>query len=136
MNKEPYSPLVEAIELFVIKEKRQLFLTLCAQPKRRGGAMWELLHDPRNFDLEVIDPPPDRERSHEAIRRRLKSLGCNDSCWSFSVQEERHERRVDLRAALSAIADTDTLLFCPESKAGFYEGHEGWRYILRRPAKL
>lgn len=123
---------MEVINLFVQKERRGRFIELLSKPKRYNDGLMDLLHDPRYFDKRVITEISSNENSIEMIYERLKKLGFRKEC--FVVSDDISDidgKMLSTLEALKAICyNTDSMLFCPVSKIGYYEGHEGWRYIL------
>ncbi len=132
MNNEHATAILEMVNLFVQKERRARFIELFSKPKRYSDALWDLLHDPRYFDKKVIIEVPNTANTVELIYERLKKLGFKNNCFVFSCMSEFDGKFISTSKALEDICfNTDSMLFCPISKTGYYEGHEGWRYILK-----
>lgn len=132
MNNQNLSITEEIINLFVHKERRGRFTELFSKPKRHSDGLWDLLHDPRYFDEKVITKIPATEYTPELIFARLKKLGFQSKCYVISHRfDDLAEKLMPTTEAIKTIGNTDSMLFCPISKIGYYEGHEGWRYILR-----
>ncbi len=101
-----------------------------SRPKRYNDGLWDLLHDPRYFDTRVIVKIPSSDYTSELIYVCLRKLGFQDQCLVISTNWEIDGRTLPTLEALEIIGGTDTMLFCTVSKIGYYEGHEGWRYLL------
>lgn len=131
MDTKHISILMEVVDLFVQKDRRGRFVELLTKPKRYNDGLWDLLHDPRYFEPENIIKIPSMERTPELIYDRLKKLGFQNQCFVISTDWEIDGKVLPTMKALKVSGDQDTLLFCTVSKIGYYEGHEGWCYILR-----
>lgn len=127
------SILSEIVNLFVRKDRRDRLIELLSKPKRYQDGLSDLLRDPRYIDERVINKIPSNEQTIELIYDRLKKLGFQKKCFVISNDVyEMDGKIVPTLEALKAICyNTDSMLYCPVSKIGYYEGHEGWRYILR-----
>jgi hypothetical protein len=134
MEAKHLSTLVEVVNLFVTKERRERFIEQFSKPKRYNDALTDLLHDPRYFDKKVIIEIPAREYTPESIYAHLQKVGFKDRCFVISddLCELDGKTLPTLEALKSILFNTDSMLFCPISKIGYYEGHEGWRYILQK----
>ena len=129
--------LEEAIRRFVVKEKQARFLELSRNPKRYYDFQWELLNDPRNIDLKFIQTVERGRASSGAIYRSLKDLGAGDEVFVISFNDDFDGRVVGLHAVLDWLvgSGTGTLISSLETAVGYYEGHEGWQYVLSKPEK-
>jgi hypothetical protein len=134
MEEHHDSVLSEVVRLFVVKEKRARFSELLANRKRRDDGLHQLLNDPRHFDPDCIEEVPSNADSVDALFDRLKRLRFGPTCYVVSSCFREAVERLGTKEALHKICyNTDAMLYCDESKIGYYEGHEGWRYILKRP---
>ena len=133
MDDKNLSVLIEVVNLFVQKERRERFIELLSKPKRYNDGLTDLLRDPRYFDKRIITEIPSNQAYLDLIYARLKKLGFQKQCFVISDDiSELDGKTIPTTEALKAICyNTDSMLFCPVSKIGYYEGHEGWRYILR-----
>jgi hypothetical protein len=122
--------LAEIIHLFVIKEKRTRFLEFIESTKRYDDFLNELLNDPQNFKLECIIEVPNNEQYIEIISRKLRKLGAGVKAYLVSSNDEIDGNTGNLENIL-AFVGSEGLVFCLGTHLGYYEGHEGWRYILR-----
>ncbi len=122
--------LAEIIHLFVIKEKRTRFLEFIESPKRYDNFLNELLNDPRNFKPECIIEVPNNEQDIEIISRKLRKLGAGVKAYLVSSNDEIDGNTGNLENIL-AFVSSEGLVFCLDAHLAYYEGHEGWRYILR-----
>lgn len=84
MEAKHLSTLVEVVNLFVSKERRERFIELFSKPKRYNDALTDLLHDPRYFDKKVIIEIPAREHTPESIYAHLRKVGFKDRCFVIS----------------------------------------------------
>lgn len=125
--------LEEIIDAFISKERRSRFRDLLASKRRYDDFLEDLLDDPRYFDRECIVEIPGNEQTAERIFQKLIGLGAGPKCYIVSMESELDGKVMDLELAVSEIAGTmsESLIYCIGAKLGYYEGHEGWRYILR-----
>lgn len=132
MTDEHLNTLLEMVNLFVQKERRERFAELLSKPKRYTDGLWDLLHDPRYFDESLITKIPNSDNTIESIYEHLKKSGFGENCFVFSYTSEFDGKFIPTLKALEDICfNTDSMLFCRKSKTGYYEGHEGWRYVLK-----
>jgi hypothetical protein len=133
MNEEYLAILNEVVHRFVVKERRGRYLELLSNPKRYEDGLYGLLNDPRHLDPDCVTEVPSNEDSVELLAKRLKELGVRSNCYVISSDFSELQEPLRLTEALDRICyNTNSMLYCPVSKIGYYEGHEGWRYILRR----
>jgi hypothetical protein len=132
MSDNHLSILTEVVNLFVQKNRQGRFIELLSKPKRYEDALSDLLHSPRYLDERIIAEIPSNEHTPKLIYARLKKLGVQKQCIVISSDiYELNGKTLPTLEALEAVCyNTDSMLFCPVSKIGYYEGHEGWRYIL------
>ena len=131
MNQEYLRAIVNT---FVLRSRRSRFLGFLASTKRYSDLLHELLHDPRNFDPDVIVQLLGNERSVDHVFAQLRALGAGPEgylmgdCGNF---EDGHVAK--LRSLLEVCVGSmeDALVYCPDAMAAYYEGHEGFAYILR-----
>ncbi len=132
MDSKQFDLLTEVINLFVKKERRDRFIELLSKPKRYDDGLSDLLHDPRYFDENCIFEIPSNEHTLPMIYARLSKLGFQKQCFIISCYSDSDGKTLPSLEALEAICyNTGSMLFCPISKIAYYEGHEGWRYILK-----
>lgn len=130
INSQSQQILTEIVKLFVQKNKQERLLELLSNPKRYSDGIWELTHDPRYFAPQVITKTSAFEQTSELIYARLKKMGFQQNCFVVSSDLEIDGKYLPTREILEISNNRDILLFCTVSKIGYYEGHEGWRYIL------
>lgn len=133
MDSKHLALLNEVVNLFVQKDRRARLTELFSKPKRYDDGLSNLLRDPRYFDERNINQIPSSEQTIEGIYAHLKRLGFGKEYFVVSQDVPELDGQMILTAkALEAICfNSGSMLFCPISKVGYYEGHEGWRYILK-----
>jgi hypothetical protein len=122
--------LAEIINLFIIKEKPNRFLEFIESPKRYNNFLDELLNDPRNFKPDCIIEVPNNEQDIEIISRKLRKLGAGEKAYLVSSNDETDGNTGNLKETLASV-NSEGLVFCLDTHLAYYEGHEGWRYILQ-----
>jgi hypothetical protein len=132
MNREYLTTFVNN---FVVSNRRARFLEFLASERRYPDFLDGLLHDPRHFDPQVIVELPGKEHTARHVLSRLKALGGGDEaylvgdCGEF---EDGHVGNLEtlLRSCVGSMEDA--LVYCLKGNVAYYEGHEGFRLILRR----
>ena len=122
--------LHKIVELFVIKEKRNRLLEFIESPKRYRSFLLELLHDPRNLKPQCIIELPSNQQTFEIILQNLRKLGAGKKAYLVSTDYEADGKTGSLEEVLSSSSSNGSIVYCLESNLGYYEGHEGWGYIL------
>lgn len=122
--------LAQIINLFVVKEKRARFLEFIVSPKKYNDFLDELLNDPRNFIPDCIIEVPSNEQIIEVFVKKLQQFGAGNKAYLVS-SNDKVDGNVGSLEDIIALADHEGLVYCLGSNLGYYQGHEGWRYILR-----
>ena len=136
MNKQLLDEIVSA---FIQKDRRERFVDLLSRKKRYCDFLDDLLRDPRYFDINNIivhfKSAPDAETVYDEFRRLGEKK--DSSCYVVSRESDLDGQTMNLDKALLKIAGTssESLIYCPASKVGYFEGHEGWRYLLKSGGK-
>ena len=104
--------------------------------RRYADFLDDLLRDPRYLDPRCIREIPSSDQTKEGIYTRLVDLGAAGECYIVSSDYDLDASLLDLQSAVDKIASTssESLIYCPAARVGYFEGHEKWRYILV-PAK-
>jgi hypothetical protein len=125
------------INSFVQKDRRSRLLELLAVERRYDDFLESLLRDPRHIDQHCIIKLPSSQQSPDLIYQRLLAEGAKPPVYVVSSDyNEDGKEFVDIEAAVSQFTgnNSEALLFFPKVLIGYYEGHEGWRYVLKRNA--
>jgi hypothetical protein len=126
------------IDTYVIRNKRPRLRELMASSKRYAQFLDELLHDPRNFDAACVDRLAADQRTVDAVLRRLRGLETGDTAYMVGDCRKYDDGATGpLRELLDDCvgSETDALVYCPSANAAYYEGHEGFGYLLRPPRR-
>lgn len=125
--------LEEIINLFISKERRGRFRDLLSTKRRYDDFLEDLLRDPRYYEPACIVEIPGNEQTAGRIYQKLIDLGAGPRCYIASTDWDLDGRILDLEPAITEIAETmsESLVYSMGTKLAYYEGHEGWRYILR-----
>ena len=121
--------LTEVIKLFVIKEKQSRFLEFIDSPKRYHNFVDEFLNDPRNLKSDLITEIPNNQQEFKDIAAKLKEFGAKDKAYLISRNDE-DDGKIGRLEDILGLVYTEGFIYCLETKLGYYEGHENWRYIL------
>ena len=122
----------EIIRIYVAQNKKERLLYMAANPKRRVEIKHQL-HTSEIFDTKVLREIKSSEQSAEKIYALMKKLGAEDSCYVISNLSVIDSKEIKLKDGLDQVVGytVETLLFCPKSKIGYFEGgHPKDRYIL------
>ncbi len=123
------------MKAFIIAKKRQRWIDLLANPKRRKDILRTLSHlndlDER-FLVRVPSP-----QSTSVILEMLQARGAPEQCYVVSDSVSLDARTLPLGAALEVIVarEPGTLVSCIPGRLGYFEGEDpGARLILERGA--
>jgi hypothetical protein len=122
------------IKAFVVRERRDRFLTLLPNPKHRHKVTASLAHpNPGWFDARYVKPIPPAQSSKESIARILLSKGAGDVCWAISEDRKLDGREFELELVLAEVVGSGmgTILCCIPAKLAFVESEVG-RFILEK----
>jgi hypothetical protein len=124
------------IKSFIIKNKRERFTNLLANPKQRVKVTSSLAHF-SNLDPRWVVKLLSDQQNAVSIERILRSKGAGDTCYVISESKELDGKRFSLRTVLDQIIGygMGTLLSCVPGMLAFYEGESpSNRCILERSA--
>jgi hypothetical protein len=131
MNQEHLTAIVNT---FVLPSRRARLLEFLVSKRRYPDFLDNLLHDSRYLNPQVIVELPGNERSVDAVLAHLRALGGGDEAYLVGHCAELEDGQTgSLRTLLEACVGSmdDALVYCPRAKVAYYEGHEGFGYILR-----
>lgn len=128
MNKDY---LIQIIEIFVVKEKHNRFLEFLSSNKKYDDFLHELLNDPRNINPSCIAEKLKGYQEKSEIVQKLRQLGAGKEAYIVSENWEADGKTGGLEEIVSLVHGGGDIVYCLDSKTGYYEGHEGWRYILK-----
>lgn len=122
------------IRTFIVRERRERFLALLANPKRRRKVTDSLAHpNPAWFDSRYVKPIPPAQSSKEGIARILRAKGAGQTCWAISEDRNLDAKEFELESVLAEVVGSGmgTILSCVPGKLAFVESDEG-RFILEK----
>lgn len=110
----------KVIERFIVKSKRERYLTFIESDKTRGKFISELAHF-RDLRQERFDKVSGDEK--KVIKDRIKVLGNIKDCYLISENSELDKKRLDIDAALSMTIGygMGTLIVFGDAQIVFYE---------------
>ena len=110
----------KVIERFVVKTKRNRYLTFIESDKTRGKFVSELAHF-RDLRQERFDEISGDEK--KVIKDRIKGLGIIKDCYLISENSELDRKRLDIDTALSKTIGhgMGTLIVFGDAEIVFYE---------------
>ena len=113
-------------------------LLLAAKPKRRPDLI-NAIHTSEFLDPRVMVPLTNPAPSAEAVLAQILSLGAEEDCYALSGIEGLDDKVLPLREALAQTVGytIETVLFCPVSRIGYYEGgHAKDRCVVRGRSRI
>lgn len=122
----------QLIKAFLVPTKRERYLEMIANPKKRKKFLLELAHfkalDPR-YSFAV----PKVEHTAEQIAASLTGKGAPPSCWVTSEDSDLDGKEMPIVAALQKVVghQMGTFLSCIPGKLAYFEDEED-RWILER----
>lgn len=126
-----YDALV--IEEIAETSRRERMLYIASRPKRRGQLI-HIIHESSFLDPSVMVNIPSSSQTTEGILKQMQTLGAESECYAISALKEIDGKSISLVDGLErTVGNTvETILFCPKSRIGYYEGgHMKDRYILK-----
>lgn len=122
------------IERFIVKTKRDRYLTFIKSDKTRYKFTLELAHF-RDLRQERFDEIKGDER--KIINDRIKSLGNINDCYLISENSELDRKRLDIDTALNDTIGKGmgTLIVFGNAETVFYEGEGPSDRWISKPIK-
>ena len=131
----PLVPQEEAtIRAFVVRARRDGFLELLPNPKKRSSITKSLAHPNLGwFDSRFVKAIPPAQSHAPLIAKLPRSKGTGEKCWAISEDVKLDGREVELDSILSEIVGygMGTILCCVPGKLAFVESEDG-RFILQK----
>lgn len=129
--------LTELVSTLVAPAKRERLMGFLASERRYEDFLDELLHDPKNFHPDCVMKLEAAQQSPAEVDQILRSFGAEDRAYLISTNRFEDGTEGELRELLEQHvgSDRDVLVYCADANVGYYEGHEGWRYVLRSPVR-
>jgi hypothetical protein len=131
-------PLVAAEDLtiraFIVRERRERFLELLANPKRRKEITDSLAHpNPAWFDSRYVRQIQSSQSHSIPIAGLLRAKGAGSRCWVISEDRNLDSKEIQLATVLNEIVGggMGTILCCVPGKLAYVESEDG-RFILER----
>ncbi len=122
------------IRAFIVRERRERFLSLLPNPKQRHKVTDSLAHpSPGWFDSRYVKAIPPAQSSREGIAKILRAKGAGKTCWAISEDHKLDTKELELDVALAEIVGCGmgAILSCLPGKLAFVESEEG-RFILEK----
>lgn len=118
------------IRHFVQRHKRERYLALLSNAKRRSEGLWDLLHDGRHFDKTKFVQVPGHQR--DTVKSKLTKMGVKEPGYVLAIQGELDGQHVPLDLALQHYLGTasDVALYFSAPNAGYYENHTGEVFLF------
>ena len=125
--------LRDFINHLVWAKRRERFLEMLEKPAKYADRMYELLRDTRYFEPSAILEIPSRQQHSQFVFQEMQRLGAGQKCYILSTDDEQDGQIKNLRESLEQLVGTqaETLLYCWIGKVAYFEGHEGFRVLLK-----
>jgi hypothetical protein len=110
----PLVPQEEAtIRAFIVRARRDRFLELLPNPKKRSSITKSLAHpNPGWFDSRYVKAIPPAQSHAPLIAKLLRSKGAGEKCWAISEDVKLDGREVELDSILPEIVGYGIGRFC------------------------
>ena len=132
---QPLHPHEEStVRAFIVRERRERFLELLPNPKRRRTITDALAHaNPAWFDSRFITSIKSSQSSAKGILNTLQAKGAGPKCWLISETSGIDGTEMELREALSQVVGhgMGTIISCIPGQLAFVETEDG-RFILEK----
>ncbi len=123
-----------AVHAFIVKDRRDRFLELLPNPKRRHKITQSLAHpNPAWFDSRCVKPIPPAHSGAAAIAKLLHAKGAGSLCWVISEDQRFDGKELELDSVLSELVGCGmgAIVSCIAGKLAFVESEDG-RFILEK----
>lgn len=129
---EPH--LRDFINHLVWAKRRERFLEMLEKPAKYADRMYELLRDTRYFEPTAILEIPSKQQHPPFVLEEMQRFGAGPKCYVLSTDDEQDGQIKNLRVAIDEVvgSQAETLLYCWVGKVAYFEGHEGFRVLLKR----
>lgn len=120
------------VEAFINSERRERFLAVLADPRRRDIFHRQLHHPKANFLLtQYAEPIVPSQHYTQFLVPKLRPLGAPHQCWVFGNYIDGQEMQLE-RALDELIGQrSGTIISCLPGKLALLESEDG-RVILRK----
>lgn len=120
------------IEDFVTPSSSARLHYLLSKPKRRSEIRDYFYHD-EHLDQRYLHPIAPYDQNADRIYEIMRRMGAPSKCFVLSMEDENKDE-VNLKAALDEFVGLcrGTILYCRETKIGYWEGHDCERCILHK----
>ena len=126
------------VSAFVLPQRRERWVTLLGNPRRRAAVTRTLDHQ-HDLDDRTCVPVVPSNLSDEEIAAALRARGAPARCWVISASPRLDGRYLELVEALNEISGSGrgAALSCVPGRLGYFEGEHGTceRYFLIKPPK-
>ena len=127
-------PDEQLLARFFIPTKRERYVEMISNPKKRGKFLRELPHF-KSLDPRYLLPMSPKKLFPNQIAEILTAKGALQSCWITSENSRLDGREIPLLDALKEVVggQMGTFLTCIPGRLAYFEGEEmGDRWILER----
>jgi len=132
MTNAPVPQEEAMVRAFIVRERRERFLELLPNPKRRRDITRLLAHaNPNWFDSRFVKQVPNL--TNQGLAKLLRAKGARDTCWVISEFNDMDGREMELLFALDEVVGRDmgAILCCVPGKLAFVESEDGC-FILEK----
>ena len=125
----------KVIERFIVKTKRDRYLTFIGADKTRKKLTNELAHF-RDLRKELFDEVKGNER--QIIKDRIKGLGKLNDCYLISESSDLDQKRLDIDTALSEVIGygMGTIIVFGDAEIIYYEAEGPSDRWISKPTKF
>ena len=118
------------VRAFIVPEKRDRYLSILANPRRRVKILGELYHDLSTIAARTTKIE-NRDHGPEVIEKLLKQKGAGATCYLISPKRDLDQQEMPLREALDSLILTDSVAVacCVPGRLAYYKA-ELTQYIL------
>ena len=124
----------ETVRAFIVRERRERFLELLPNPKRRGQLTESLAH-PNSawFDPRYVKTIPPAQSHAAGIAKLLHAKGAGKMCWVISEDGRFDGLELELDSLLQQLVGhgMGAIVSCVAGKLAFVESEEG-RFLLEK----
>ena len=118
------------VQAFIVDSKRERYLTMLANPKKRTKILGLLYHNLDTIPAKAF-AIANRDHNPVSVEKLLRQKGAGDFCYLISPETEFDQQQMPLREALDMLITQDStgIACCLSGRLAYYKA-ELQQYIL------
>jgi len=122
------------IRAFIVPEKRERYLSILANPRRRAKVLNELYH---GLDTVAARQTRIANRDHhpEPVEKLLRQKGARPICYLISPERDLDQQEMPLREVLDRLINQDgvAIACCVSGRLAYYKAELAGYFLEHKP---